>query len=302
MVQYIQQKNIDRVKYDACIQQAKNSRIFAYSWYLDIVADHWDVLVLNDYEAVMPLPWRSKYFIKYVYQPLWNLQLGIFYVDFKPSDDSFLEVLFHHFRYVYLRLNPENNLNIYSKECIKNQMQFISLQDSYDTILNNYNRNRKRDLQKAEKSQLSNIWSDCPTKLIELFKNNVGKRIPKIIENDYSNLLKVMDTSIEKGVGELLTIYDSNNKLIASAFFLKHKNVVTELVCSSDFSDRYNGANTYMNDVAISKYAKNFEVFNFGGSSMENIANFYKSFNASTEYYSYINYNNLPFLIKLFKK
>ena len=221
MVQYIQQKNIDRVKYDACIQQAKNSRIFAYSWYLDIVADHWDVLVLNDYEAVMPFPWRSKYFIKYVYQPLWNLQLGIFYVDFKPSDDSFLEVLFHHFRYVYLRLNPENNHNIYSKECIKNQMQFISLQDSYDTILNNYNRNRKRDLQKAEKSQLSNIWSDCPTKLIELFKNNVGKRIPKIIENDYSNLLKVMDTSIEKGVGELLTIYDSNNKLIASAFFFE---------------------------------------------------------------------------------
>ena len=46
MVQYIQQKNIDRIKYDACIQQAKNSRIFAYSWYLDIVADNWDVLVL----------------------------------------------------------------------------------------------------------------------------------------------------------------------------------------------------------------------------------------------------------------
>ena len=85
-------------------------------------------------------------------------------------------------------------------------------------------------------------------------------------------------------------------------FFLKHKNVVTELVCSSDFSDRYNGANTYMNDVAISKYAKNFEVFNFGGSSMENIANFYKSYNSSREFYSFINYNNLRVLIKLFKK
>ena len=72
MIRYIRRKEIDIAKYDACIETAINARIYAYSWYLDIVADNWDILVLNDYEAVMPLPWRSKYFIKYVYPPAWT--------------------------------------------------------------------------------------------------------------------------------------------------------------------------------------------------------------------------------------
>ena len=56
MIQYLKNKEIDFKKYDACIAAAINSRIYAYSWYLNIVADNWDALVLNDYEAVMPLP------------------------------------------------------------------------------------------------------------------------------------------------------------------------------------------------------------------------------------------------------
>ncbi|MDP3354122.1 MAG: hypothetical protein Q8S44_10335, partial [Flavobacteriaceae bacterium] len=67
MIYYVKRQNLDIEKYDTCIDRALNSRIYAYSWYLDIVADHWDALILNDYEAVMPLPWRSKYFIKYIY-------------------------------------------------------------------------------------------------------------------------------------------------------------------------------------------------------------------------------------------
>ena len=78
MIQYLKNKEIDFKKYDACIEAAINSRIYAYSWYLNIVADNWDALVLNDYEAVMPLPWRQKYFIKYIYPPAWTQQLGVF--------------------------------------------------------------------------------------------------------------------------------------------------------------------------------------------------------------------------------
>ncbi|VAW26447.1 hypothetical protein MNBD_BACTEROID04-1052, partial [hydrothermal vent metagenome] len=59
MIYYYKRNQIDIVKYDTCITKSINTRVYANSWYLDIVADNWDVLVLNDYEAVMPLPWRS---------------------------------------------------------------------------------------------------------------------------------------------------------------------------------------------------------------------------------------------------
>ncbi|WP_373942482.1 hypothetical protein OEG92_04340 [Polaribacter sejongensis] len=69
MIQYVKRKDLNILKYDACIENSIQSRIYAFSWYLDIVADNWDVLVLGDYKAVMPLPWKQKYFIKYITQP-----------------------------------------------------------------------------------------------------------------------------------------------------------------------------------------------------------------------------------------
>ena len=79
MIKYLTRSHVNIEKYNNCISNAVNSRIYAYSWYLDIVADeNWDVLVLDDYVAVMPLPKRRKYFINYVYTPFWVLQLGIF--------------------------------------------------------------------------------------------------------------------------------------------------------------------------------------------------------------------------------
>ena len=110
-----------------------------------------------------------------------------------------------------------------------------------------------------------------------------------------------MDSSIAKGVGELLSIYDKEDRLVASGFFLFHKGKVTELVCSTDFSNRDNGANTFLIDRAIFKYQNKYDVFNFGGSSMETIAKYYKSFGAKTIQYPFLKVNKLPFFLRLLK-
>jgi len=68
-IKHLQQKEIDKIKWDACISNAANGLIYGYSFYLDTMARHWDALVLNDYEAVMPLTWNKKYGFYYLYQP-----------------------------------------------------------------------------------------------------------------------------------------------------------------------------------------------------------------------------------------
>ena len=75
---YKQRKEIDEAKWDKCISKASNGLIYAYSYYLDGMADNWDALVLNDYEVVMPLPWRKKFGFYYLYQPAFTAQLGLF--------------------------------------------------------------------------------------------------------------------------------------------------------------------------------------------------------------------------------
>ena len=84
-IKYLSQAEIDKSKWDACISNAPNGVIYAYSFYLDQMAKHWDALVLSegplsedDYKAVMPLTWNSKYGFYYLYQPAFTASLGIF--------------------------------------------------------------------------------------------------------------------------------------------------------------------------------------------------------------------------------
>ncbi len=77
-IQYITRDKIDIAKWNSCIDTADNGLIYSYSFYLDHMARQWDALVLNDYEAVMPLTWNNKYGIYYLYQPFLTAQLGVF--------------------------------------------------------------------------------------------------------------------------------------------------------------------------------------------------------------------------------
>lgn len=302
MIFYLERNQINIEKYDECISKTYNTQIYAYSWYLDIVAEsNWDTLVLGDYIAVMPLPKRRKYFINYVYTPFWVIQLGVFSIATEARTTDFLNEVFKHFRFVELRMNTKNLFKERAITKVEKQLQFLSLKDDYETIFSNYRKDKKKDLQKAKKCDLVERWNDNPEKLIDLFKNNVGKRTRNIKERDYVILLRLMNKCIEKKVGNVLSVYDKNKQLVASGFFLRHKKVVIKLVSSTDFKNRKNGANTFLIDRVIYKFQKNYETFDFGGSSIKSIADFSKSFGANTENYYLLKFNNLPRLLKLFK-
>ena len=300
-IKYIHREHLDEEKYNQCIDTSLQSKIYAFSWYLDIVCNTWDVLVLNDYEAVMPIPWRKKYGIKYVYPPFWVLQLGVFSNEV-IDENEFLTPLFNTFKFVELRMNTYNNFELYPEFLQLKQCQKLVFNTTYSSTLSHYRKDRKKDLQKAAAADLIEKWNDHPSNLIQLFKNNIGKRTPNIKETDYENLEKLMAICIGKKIGEILSVYDKENKLVASVFLLKHKNSITKLISSTNLKDRKNGANTFLIDRVIFKYHKDFSVFNFGGSSIKSVASFSKSFGAETEKYHQLKMNKLPKVLQLFKK
>ena len=283
LIKYIQREHLDEEKYNDCIENSIQSNSYAFSWYLDIVCENWDVLVLNDYEAVMPIPRRKKYGIKYVYQPLWVLQLGIFSKgDFTQSD--FISVVQKRFRFIELRLNFKNLLDTDSLYFIEKQFQELKLTVGYEKIKKAYRSDRKKDLKRAEKSELRIEWGGSPSDLITLFQNNVGKRTPEIKQQDYQNLETLINFCLIDDYGELCFAYQGET-LVAGAFFLKHQETVTILCSSTDFSNRKNGANTFLIDEAIQRYINKYKTFNFGGSSMQTIAKYFFSFGTQEKTY-----------------
>ncbi len=301
MITRVSRKELDIEKYNTCITNALQTNVFGYSWYLDEVCTNWDVLVLNDYEAVMPIPWRKKYFLKYVYIPLWLIELGIYSPEVEDENEFLIE-LFDDFKFIETKTNTHNSFSMFHNSQKDYQRQVLYLKEAYKTLFYGYRKDRKKDLKRAAKNDLTERWNDKPEKLITLFKTNVGKRVRKIKEEDYDVLLRLMNVCIEKRKGEILSVYNGNNEIVASGFFLKHAKKATILVSSTDFKNRKNGANTFLINSAIYKYQPNFEVFDFGGSVMKSIATYFLSFGATTEKYIYLKHNNLPKLLRFFKK
>lgn len=284
MIRLIHSTSLDVQKYDTCISESQQSLVYAYSWYLDIVCDSWSVLVLDDYMAVMPIPHRKKYFIHYVYPPLWILQLGLFSKDRKIKISEFIVYLNKKFRFIELRLNSENSFTEKVSNLRVMNFQELPLKKEMAEIRKSYQSDRRKDLKKANRYGLVGTWVDDPRPLIGLFRRNVGQRTPEIQSRDYLNLEQLINSCIEKKKGELLSIYEKDH-LVASAFFLKHQKTITILCSSTDFSNRNHGANTFLIDLAIQKFKGEFDVFNFGGSSMESIAKYFFSFGAQQRSY-----------------
>ena len=134
MISLIHREQLDVAQYDSCISKSRQSLIYGYSWYMDTVAENWSVLVLDDYEAVMPIPNRKKYTIKYVYPPFWVLQLGIFSKSENIDESEFFDFLTKKFRFIELRLNSGNECSEKNPHLEEKHFQELVLDQSMKIV------------------------------------------------------------------------------------------------------------------------------------------------------------------------
>lgn len=282
MIKYIKRKDIDINKYDACIENSIQSRVYAYSWYLDIVADNWDVLVLNDYEAVMPIPWKQKYFIKYITQPYFCQQLNV-YSEEDLKNEVFRDFFNHIPKHFFLiDINLGFKIDIY---VTKKQNFTLSLGADYASIYQNYRKDRKKSLRKAAQGNLKFVDFDTKETLINLYKNVFN--FLDMSEKYFNTINKVMEYCLTNGKGFIRNIF-LNEELLCSGFFLKYNNKIYYLFAASSKNGKQYGATTYLLDSVIKEYSETNYILDLEGSSIPSIANFYKSFGSDlNHYYNY---------------
>src|SRR5580693_3956829 len=134
-IQYLQHHEIDKIKWDDCLDRSSNGLIYAYALYLNHMATHWDALVLNDYQAIMPLPWNKKYGIYYLHQPAFTAMLGIFGNCLSEEIvKSFLDAIPRKFRLVEMSLNPKNFISGHAFQMRNNFV--LSLNNKYEDLYN----------------------------------------------------------------------------------------------------------------------------------------------------------------------
>lgn len=301
MIKYLTNEQINTKKWDACIQDSVNGRVYAESWYLNIVAPEWGAMVMDDYQAVFPIISRKKMGVSYAFQPVFTQQLGLFTPLLITSEllDSFLQKLIKLFPHIQLSLNIHNkipNSFPYSELKVNHELDLI---ESHSEIKSNYSKNLKRNIKKAQKAELTIFKNLKPEIVIELFKNNKGKQLNSFKETNYHTLNRLIYKALGKGKAEIWGAFNEKNNLCAAAIFIREKRRLIFLFSATSDEAKKNGAMPYLIDSYIEAYSGTKRILDFEGSNDPNLARFYKSFGSSTIHYPFINYSSLPWYIIL---
>lgn len=301
MINYLTHNEIDKKKWDAVISHAFNGNIYAFSWYLDLIHEDWEALVEGDYERVMPLTCGKKWGIGYVLQPFFAQQLGVFSTGILSGEHvaDFIRKIPGKYPFVQINLNIHNHPDLPAPyQLLRNKNYLLDLIHNYRKHYSQYSQNAKRNLKKSKKLHLSLSKNLNPGLVTELFKNNRGKQIKKLKDDDYQRLLRLMYAAVHKGKGITYGVYTANNELCAAAFFLLENQHLIFLFSGSNQEARQNGAMTFLFDSVIEEFSGSQVVLDFEGSNDENLARFYSSFGSKEVYYNVLKYNLLPFPLK----
>ena len=150
-IYYLHHKDIDKKKWDACRDKAANSLIYPYSFYLDAMSENWDALVADDYEKVMPLAWKKKYSIFYLYQPRFTASLGVFGDNISAQTVKlFLENIPRKFKYWDFYLNKRNLFSIPEFPMYERYNYILPLTENYETIRKRYATSHQRNIKRSE--------------------------------------------------------------------------------------------------------------------------------------------------------
>jgi hypothetical protein len=304
-LQYLPYKQVDKQKWDRCIRTAANGLIYAESVYLDTMASQWDAIVLGDYEAVMPLTWKKKLGIRYLYQPAFFQQGGIFSRNPVPAAlvHAFISLASLKFRFAELTLNHANTAekNSLFKTTWRNNY-ILPLHPSYETIHRHFHSDLKQSVKKLADGALVYKKSMQYAETIELSKQLYQQRSASLADKDYLHLKQLCKYYTENRRLVVREVYDENGtELLAAALLLKDRNRLYNIISCLLPKGKKSKANYFLYDQLIREYAGRELILDFEGSDLPGIAFFYRKFTKENQPYPFIKYNLLPAPIRLLK-
>lgn len=287
-ITYLKHKEIDRTRWDATVATAANSLPYAFSWYLDAVSPQWEALVAGDYEYVMPLPVKRKYGVKYLIQPRWTQQLGVFSVQSVPP--AVVRAFLRKIPYLFYAFNL-NFGNAYGRAMPNG---IIPLQPSYSDIAGRFSQNTRRNIAKAEKNGLQVRTIDYRL-LVDFWRGENGDKAQEL-----SDKLPILcQAAVEHRIGCCYGVYAFDNELVAVLMTMETPQRIVYLVPASNRRGKELCAMFFLVNDLLKRYAGTARVFDCEGSRIPGVARFYAGFGARPQPYFSVSRCRPQWLVKL---
>ncbi|HNQ12036.1 MAG TPA: GNAT family N-acetyltransferase [Bacteroidia bacterium] len=274
----IHNENINRSRWDQCILESKNASIFSESIYLDSLNTNWKGLIHGDYKAVMPVPEQSKFGYSYLSQPIFSRYISIHSKeDIDPN--PFYTTLFKTYRTFDIQVEQRPIEIPINTKISERHYQAISFKDRSIDLISTFSENHVRNIKKSKRLSHRTINGSLES-VMNLFKSSAFNQI-KELQSDHLNVLEnLMKQLQQKQKAEFWEVVDLEGNVCAAACFIISGKCVTYLKGGSSDQGKKSGSMHLLMYDAIQYYKDKYDCFDFGGSSVKGVAQFFKGFGA----------------------
>lgn len=305
-IRLIPAKEIDAAQWNGLVASAENGLIYSCTDYLNAVCANWTGLVVNDYEAIMPLPFKSKLGFTYWYTPPFVQQLGLTGPGGLCREPELWQLIIERIRqerlYGSVLLNHSNTAAARFTGINRKPNYVLNLNRPYPEISGQYAQDLKQNIKKAERSGVEYSNQVSIQTAIDLFVQYHAHQSKHIHASDYeafSRLCKQILAAREQCFTR--SALHSNGEIAAVALLLKDEKRIYNLMNTTTAAGRQQEANHYLLDQLIQEFSEEALLLDFEGSSIPGVQRFYQHFGAAEETYYLYQYNRLPFPLSLLK-
>lgn len=296
-IRIIHNNDIDLDRWDKIISNALNSRIYAHSWYLDILWPDWKGLIVGDYEYIMPINSNKKFGITYLFQPVYAQQQGIFPPATPAITEQIIRDISEKYKLIEIAFNSMNLIHATPKQSIIHRKNHIlSLNKPYNEIIKACSKHHQRYIRYAKKHNQPVREIDLG-EFIQFKKNNLNS---KAAEKNLQKLQLVTHNIVQRKKGYLLGVYSRYNELVSAALIASNNNRIVYLNGVSSNEGYKTRAMYCIFNFLFENYAGTNSLLDFEGSEIEGVAKFFEGFGAKPETYPFLKQNNLPQIIRYF--
>ena len=294
-IRLVTRQDIDHQLWDACIDNTTNGLVYAKIDFLDLMSDQWDAIVIDNYRAIMPIPFRKKWGIRYVYQVPFIQQLGLIGTYDDTELLECLNLMQETFRYGGYAFNFLNTTGVAT--VAKNYV--LDLTPDYQTIAKGYRNDHRRNLQWDRIRQLEYRKTEAVAETIHLYRELYHHKFQHVPRQSFEHLIRFAQ---RRPAQAIVREARENGKLSSAILALKDNKRLYTLVSATTEQGKKTAANRFLLDRLIREFAGNDLLLDFEGSDLPGVAEYYEGFGAALQPYSVIKWNHLPLPIRWFKK
>ncbi len=304
MLRILCHKEIDKQRWNAALDNSIIPLPYVYSWYLDIACPQWNAIVNEDYSVIAPLSYRIKAGIKYLYQPFFTQQFGLFFshsdiINSAELSQEFYALLKSNSSFIQYQINHTNPFPSGFTKVHTRVTHLLLLNREYELIAKDFSENLKRNLKKHSSAAELRL-SHSASNLIQLFKQTRADTVKELKQKDYQTLSQLVEQAARRKQGEVWEVWNGS-KCLAASFILHNQFFAVNVFNASSIEGRTRQSMSVLLNHVIKYFSGNEIIFDFEGSDIPSVANYYKSYGAREQTYWHIYLNQLPWHLRIIK-